>query len=374
MIVLSIETSCDDTAISIIKAKNSKKLDYANFEVLSNLTASQIEAHKPYGGVFPAVAKREHQSALVPLLIRALKKAGLLKESKTVDNKKILKIKKSLEKNEELFLQLKEFLTKYQLRDINKTAVTIGPGLEPCLYTGINLAKSLSYYYNIPAVGINHLEGHILSSFLSPNEKLELPAIALIVSGGNTQLIYFEKIGKYKIIGETRDDAAGECFDKTARILGLDYPGGPEISKKAKDCKTNKHNITLPRPMINDKNYDFSFSGLKTAVLYHSKKNRITDDYVKEMSFEIESSIVDVLISKTLRAVDEYKVKSLLLGGGVTANQKLIKEFKKRAKVKLFIPHKKHTGDNALMIGLVSIYSPNVKKIIKPISNLKIND
>jgi N6-L-threonylcarbamoyladenine synthase len=269
---------------------------------------------------------------------------------------------------------LKEFLTKYQLKDINKVAVTIGPGLEPCLYTGINLAKSLSYYYNIPVVGINHLEGHILSSFLSPNEKLELPAIALIVSGGNTQLIYFEKIGKYKIIGETRDDAAGECFDKTARILGLDYPGGPEISKKAKECKTNKYNITLPRPMINEKNYDFSFSGLKTAVLYHAKKNKITDDYIKEMSREIEDSIVDVLVSKTLKAVDEYRVKSLLLGGGVTANQKLIKEFKKRTKVKLFIPHKKNTGDNALMIGLVSIYSPNVKKIIKPISNLKINE
>jgi len=374
MIILSIETSCDDTALSIIKASGSKKMDYSNFEVLSNLTNSQIEAHKPYGGVFPAVAKREHQSALIPLLIKSLKKANLLKETKKIDSKKISRIKKNLEKNEDLFLQLKEFLTKYQLKDVNKIAVTIGPGLEPCLYTGINLAKSLSYYYNIPLVGVNHLEGHILSSFLSPNEKLELPAIALIVSGGNTQLIYFEKIGKYKIIGETRDDAAGECFDKTARVLGLDYPGGPEISKKAKECKTNKYNITLPRPMINEKNYDFSFSGLKTAVLYHAKKNKITDDYIKEMSREIEDSIVDVLVNKTLKAVDEYKVKSLLLGGGVTANQKLIKEFKKRTKVKLFIPHKKNTGDNALMIGLVSIYSPNVKKIIKPISNLKINE
>jgi N6-L-threonylcarbamoyladenine synthase len=374
MIILSIETSCDDTALSIIKASGSKKMDYSNFEVLSNLTNSQIEAHKPYGGVFPAVAKREHQSALIPLLIKSLKKANLLKETKKIDSKKISRIKKNLEKNEDLFLQLKEFLTKYQLKDVNKIAVTIGPGLEPCLYTGINLAKSLSYYYNIPLVGVNHLEGHILSSFLSPNEKLELPAIALIVSGGNTQLIYFEKIGKYKIIGETRDDAAGECFDKTARMLGLDYPGGPEISKKAKECKTKKCNITLPRPMINERNYDFSFSGLKTSVLYHTKKNKINDDYIKEMSFEIESSIIDVLVNKTLKAVDEYGVKSLLLGGGVTANQKLIKEFKKKTKVKLFIPHKKYTGDNALMIGLVSIYSPNVKKIIKPISNLKINE
>jgi len=374
MIVLSIETSCDDTAISIIKAKSSKKLDYANFEVLSDLTASQIEVHRPYGGVFPAVAKREHQRTLIPLLIKSLKKAKLLEESKTINNKKISKIKKNLEKNEELFLQLKEFLTKYQIKDINKIAVTIGPGLEPCLYTGINLAKSLSYYYNIPLVGVNHLEGHILSSFLSPHEDLELPAIALIVSGGNTQLIYFEKIGKYRIIGETKDDAAGECFDKTARILGLNYPGGPEISKKAKECKSNIYNITLPRPMINDKNYDFSFSGLKTAVLYHSKKNKITDEYIKEMSLEIELSIVDVLVDKTLRAIDEYKAKSLLLGGGVSANQKLIKEFRKKTKVKLFIPNKKYTGDNALMIGLVSIYSPNIKKIIKPISNLKINE
>ena len=374
MIVLSIETSCDDTAISIIKANGSKKIDYSNFEILAEATSSQIELHKPYGGVFPIIAKREHQLVLIPLLTKALKKAGLIEESKTVDSKKISRIKKNLEKNEELFLQLKGFLAKYQLKDINKIAVTIGPGLEPCLYTGVNLAKSLSYFYDIPVVGVNHIEGHIFSSFLSPGEELKLPALALIVSGGNTQLIYFEKIGKYKIIGETRDDAAGECFDKTARILGLDYPGGPEISKKAKECKSNKYNIVLPRPMINEKNYDFSFSGLKTAVLYHSKKHKITSDYIKEMSREIESSIVDVLVKKTLRAVDEYKAKSLILGGGVSANKKLAKEFKKKSKVALFIPHKKYTGDNASMIGLVAIYSPNIKKTIKPKSNLKIDE
>ena len=375
MIVLAIETSCDDTGISIIKAKGSKKLDFNNFEVLSDLTSSQVDIHKEYGGVFPAVAKREHQKALIPLLTKSLKKAGLLKErKKEVDSKKLSKIKKNLEKNELLFGELREFLKKYDASEINRIAVTIGPGLEPCLYTGINLAKSLSFYWNIPIVGVNHIEGHILSSFLSPTSKISFPAIALIISGGNTQIILVEKIGKYKIIGETRDDAAGECLDKTARMLGLTYPGGPEIYKKAKECKTNKYNIVLPRPMKHEKNYDFSFSGLKTAVLYHSKKVKIDDDYVKEMSYGIESAVIDVLLSKTLKAVKEFKVKSLILGGGVSANKRLIKEFKKNSPVDVFIPKQSFSGDNASMIGLVSIYSPNVKKIIKPKSNLKIND
>lgn len=375
MIVLAIETSCDDTGISIIKSKNSKKIDYNNFEILSNLTNSQIDVHREYGGVFPALAKREHQKALVPLLIKSLKKSGLLKErKKEIDSKKISKIKINLEKNELLFEELREFIKKYDAPEINKIAVTIGPGLEPCLYTGINFAKSLSFYWNIPIVGINHLEGHILSSFLSSNEKLKLPTIALIISGGNTQLIYFEKIGKYKIIGETRDDAVGECLDKTARILELPYPGGPEIYRKAKECKTNKYKIKLPRPMKHEKNYDFSFSGLKTAVLYHSKENKINDNYVKEMCYEIEASIIDVLLYKTLKAVKEFNVKSLILGGGVSANKKLIKEFKKNSPVDIFIPKPLFSGDNASMIGLVSIYSPNIKKLIKPKPNLKINE
>jgi len=380
MIILSIETSCDDTAISIIEAKNSKKIDFNNFEVLANLISSQAELHSEYGGVFPALAKREHQKNLIPLLIRSLKKANLLKETKKeLDNKKILKIKKGLEKNEVLFQDLKEFLKKYAIPEINKIAVTIGPGLEPCLYTGTNLARALSFYWDIPLLGVNHLEGHIFSSYLAPIEKIEFPAIALIVSGGNTQIIYVKKIGEYKIVGETRDDAAGECFDKTARILGLAYPGGPLIAKKAKECKSNKYDISLPRPMMKEKNYDFSFSGLKTAVLYDRKKRKeIDENYVQEMACEIESSIIDVLTHKTIKAANDFNARSIILGGGVSANKKLIKEIKKNTKLKVFYPPLKFSGDNASMTGLAAIYSPNTKNLnwlkAKPKSNLKINE
>ncbi|MFZ3054457.1 MAG: hypothetical protein WA091_00535, partial [Minisyncoccales bacterium] len=297
MIILAIETSCDDTGISIIKSESKKKkISFSDFELLADNISSQALIHSPYGGVFPAIAKREHQKALVPLLIKSLKNSKLLKENKKgLDNKKILRLQKILERNPDIFKDLKEFFKKYQTPEINKIAVTIGPGLEPCLYTGVNLAKALSFYWNIPVFGINHLEGHILSNWLSPIEKVEFPAIALVVSGGNTQIIKMENIGEYELIGETRDDAAGECFDKTARILGLPYPGGPVIAQKAKEFKKVKYNIILPRPMIHDKNYDFSFSGLKTAVLYDFKKRnekeKTSKEYISEMAYQIQSSI-----------------------------------------------------------------------------------
>ena len=388
MIILAIETSCDDTGISIIKRQSSKKkrgqINFSDFEILSDCVSSQAEIHSPYGGVFPSLAKREHQKALLPLLIKTLKNSKLLKENKRgVDNKKILKVQKILERNPEIFKNLKEFLKKYSVPEINGIAVTVGPGLEPCLYTGVNLAKALSFYWNIPLSGINHIEAHILSSWLSPIEKIEFPAIALVVSGGNTQIILMENIGKYKLIGETRDDAAGECFDKTARILGLGYPGGPAIHREAKKRKKAVLGITLPRPMFYDKNYDFSFSGLKTAVLYDLKKRKEgkTPQYVEEMSYEIERAIIDVLIHKTMKAAEDFKAKSIILGGGVSANKELAKEFKKRCKEKkinCIVPLPKFSGDNASMIGLTALFSPYIKKTawqkIKPSSNLKINE
>jgi len=386
MIILAIETSCDDTGVSIIKSGlKKKKISFSDFELLSDNVSSQSLIHSPYGGVFPAIAKREHQKALVPLLIKSLKNSKLLKENKKgVDNKKILRLQKILERNPDIFKDLKEFFKKYQTPEINKIAVTIGPGLEPCLYTGVNLAKALSFYWDVPVFRINHLEGHILSNWLSPIEKIQFPAVALVVSGGNTQIIEMLDIGKYKLIGETRDDAAGECFDKTARILGLPYPGGPVISKRAKEFKKAKYNISLPRPMIYDKNYDFSFSGLKTAVLYDFKKrtekDRASKEYINEMAYQIQNSIIDVLTSKTMKAARELKAKSIILGGGVSANKEIIKEFKKlckKEKLNCIIPQTKFTGDNASMIGLTALISPNVKKTtwqkLKPDSNLKIN-
>ena len=389
MIIIAIETSCDDTAISIIKttasALKKKQPAFNDFEILSDYVSSQANIHAEYGGVFPAVAKREHQKNLTPLLIKSLKNSGLLKKSKKpIDAKKLLKVQKILERNQDIFNDIKVFFKEYDIPEINKIAVTTGPGLEPCLYTGINFSRALSLYWDAPLVSINHLEGHIMSNWLSPIEKVEFPATALVVSGGNTQIINIEEIGKYKLIGETRDDAAGECFDKTARILGLGYPGGPSIAKEAKKFKEKKYNISLPRPMMHDKNYDFSFSGLKTAVLYDFKKRteqeRKSKDYIVEMCYQIERSIIDVLVFKTMKAAEELKTKTIILGGGVSANKELIKEFKKQCKTKkinFVSPLPKFSGDNASMIALTALFSPNAKKTswqkIKPNSNLKIN-
>lgn len=385
MTILSIETSCDDTGISVIKAEKKKKqYSFSDFEILSENISSQNEVHSPYGGVFPALAKREHQKALVPLLIKSLKASKLLKENKKgLDIKKIQKLEKMLERNKEIFIALKEFLKKYGVPDIDEIAVTSGPGLEPCLYTGVNLARALSFYWNVPVSPVNHIEGHILSNWLSPIEKIGFPAIALVVSGGNTQIIRMEDIGKYKLIGETKDDAAGECFDKTARILGLPYPGGPAVSKKAKEFKTKKYGVSLPRPMIHEKNFDFSFSGLKTAVLYDFKKRtekeRTSKEYVIEMAHEIQRAIIDVLVSKTMKAAKASGAKSVILGGGVSANKEIAKEFKKACKkegMNCIVPLPRFSTDNASMIGLAALISPKKKvpyQKLKPNSNLKIN-
>ena len=385
MTILAIETSCDDTGISVIRAeKKKKRYSFSDFEILSENISSQNEVHSPYGGVFPALAKREHQKALVPLLIKSLKASKLLKENKKgLDIKKMQKLEKMLERNKELFNSLKEFLKRYGVPDIDEIAVTAGPGLEPCLYTGVNLARALSFYWNIPVSPVNHIEGHILSNWLSPIEKMEFPAVALVISGGNTQLVRMEDIGKYKLIGETKDDAAGECFDKTARILGLPYPGGPAISKKAKEFKTKKYGVSLPRPMIYEKNFDFSFSGLKTAVLYDFKKRtekeRSSKEYVVEMAHEIQRAIIDVLVAKTIKAAKASAAKSIILGGGVSANKEIVKEFKKvckKEKMNCIVPLPRFSTDNASMIGLTALISPKKKvpcQKLKPNSNLKIN-
>ena len=469
MKILAIETSCDDTGIAILETKSDK------FKVLSNIVSSQIKIHQKYGGVFPMMAKREHQRNLVPVLIQSLKKAELIKTKKNdspiIDGRRLLEIKKILKKENQLFENIKDFLKKYEKPDIDLIAVTNGPGLEPCLWVGINFAKALSYFWNIPIVPVNHIEAHILvnlvdlksktknftptpkfgvgarkskisrfhqgSSIASghiKNQKL-LPAICLVVSGGHTQLILMKGIGKYKIIGETRDDAAGECFDKCAKILGLDYPGGPQISALAEisqiNAETNAEKrgnsdfrtipclilrssaISLPRPMINSKDYDFSFSGLKTAVLYlvrdypkskfqssqelWNKNNAIKEGaFVKEMCVEIQQAIIDVLIKKTIKAVKDYNAKipttklsgirdgkaigAIILGGGVSANCELRSQFKlkvesSKLKVNVIFPEKHLSTDNALMIAITGWFHRN-KKIawqkLKANANLRI--
>jgi len=350
MIILGIETSCDDTGVAILKIENWK------LEILSNLVSSQIKIHKKYGGVFPTLAKREHKKNL-PIVF---KKA--LKESKIKENQ------------------------------IDLISITIGPGLEPCLWVGVNFAKNLAKKLDIPIVPVNHIEAHILVNFVSKNSKFQIPnssifpAVCLVVSGGHTQLILMEKIGKYQLIGETRDDAAGECLDKVARLLGLGYPGGPAIEKISKfQIPNSKLKVTLPRPMIKQKNYDFSFAGLKTAVLYdflkRPEKVRKSKEYKILMAKEVQQAVIDVLISKTIKSAKEFGANLIILGGGVAANEELRKQIIENSKFqipnsKILIPPKELCTDNGLMVAVTGYFrketaTKNFDKIVAE-PNLKI--
>ena len=358
MKILSIETSCDDTCLSITEGSFSGK--EKKFKILSEKVSSQIEIHRKWGGIYPTLAKREHQKNLPTVLKEVLESSGLLEKSSKI-------FKKNLK-------EISDLLKKIKKPEIDIIAVTKGPGLEPCLWVGINFAKTLSKCWDIPIIPVDHIESHILASLISENgkiKKIEFPALSLVVSGGHTQLVLIKNIGEYKIIGETRDDAAGECFDKTARILGLDYPGGPAIAHLAEQWKnqisttnTQIEEIKLPRPMINQKNYDFSFSGLKTAVLYKFKKtpkSKKSKKYIQAMCFEIQQSIIDVLLKKTIRAAKNYKVKSIILGGGVASNKELRQQFKKKMEekiegIKCYVPEKEYCTDNAVMTAITALH------------------
>jgi N6-L-threonylcarbamoyladenine synthase len=392
MKILAIETSCDDTGVAILEIVNNE------FKALSNVVASQIEVHKQYGGVFPTMAKREHQKNLLPAFTKALKESKLLKprNSKLGNqlSQKIQTLKTILEREEVLLKNLEKFLKKYEKPEVDAIAITNGPGLEPCLWVGVNFVAAISFYWNIPIIPVNHIEGHILVNFIN-NEKLAnnkkmFPAISLVVSGGHTQIILVKGIGKYQILGETRDDAAGECFDKAAKILGLGYPGGPIIGQLATKARPSQNvgsptSHFLPRPMINDKNYDFSFSGLKTAVLYHHKKQNIktqkSKEYIAKMAVEIQQAIIDVLIKKTLKAAKDYNAKTIILGGGVSANKELQHQLGKKIKKEIpgaefLIPNPKLSTDNGLMIAIAGYFNLKSKtanwKKLKAEANLRI--
>lgn len=363
MKILAIETSCDDTCIAIFETKNST--------FLSNVASSQIEVHRKWGGVYPTLARREHQKALVPVLKKALSKADMLKPGRV--NKDISAI---LTKESELKKDLKKFLSEYKIPTIDLLAVTIGPGLDPALWTGINFTKALASAWKKEVVPVNHVKAHFFAPLVL--EKAPYPAISMIASGGHTQLILSKNINNHQILGETRDDAAGECFDKTARIIGLPYPGGPEIARMAK--KKTKKNVSLPRPMINSDNYDFSFSGLKTAVLYKWKAKKDTDeDFKIAMAKEIQEAITEVLETKTFKAANAFQAKTVVLGGGVSANQLLREKFRKRKdKFKIILPPMGFSTDNAKMIAVTAFYEYQEKGAVswnslKSNPNLKIN-
>lgn len=323
MRILSIETSCDETAVAVVEAKNKAR---PCFNVLANIISSQIKKHSKFGGVVPSLAAREH-----------LKNINVC-------------LKKALEKS------------KSSLSKIDLIAVTRGPGLIPALLVGASFAKALSYVNNIPLIGVNHIEGHIYANFLKNNRpKFQFPIIVLTVSGGHTMLLLMTDHLKYKIIGKTLDDAAGEAFDKAARMLGLGYPGGPAISIYAERFqKGTDQKIKLPRPMINRDNFNFSFSGLKTALLYKLKKDKDWEKKIPEYANEFQQAIIDVLIKKTIRAAIKHKAKSFFLTGGVAANKELRQQLEQKIKKELSthfnVPDLKYCGDNAAMIAVAGYY------------------
>ncbi len=289
MKILAIETSCDETGAAIVEDGT---------DIISNVVASSADMHAKTGGVIPEEAARQQIKSIIPVIKEALK-------------------------------NMKE-------KDIDAIAVTVGPGLIGSLLVGVETAKTLAYLWDKPIIPVNHLAGHIFANWLNVPKPPRFPALALVVSGGHTDLVLLTNPRseiKITSIGSTRDDAAGEAFDKTARLLGLPYPGGPAISKLAKEFKRKYGETKLnlfPRPMINEDNFDFSFSGLKTAVLNEIKNKKITPDYQELIAAEIEAAIVEVLVEKTARAIQKYQPSSFLLGGGVAANSALREKFEEK--------------------------------------------
>ncbi|MEZ4104643.1 MAG: tRNA (adenosine(37)-N6)-threonylcarbamoyltransferase complex transferase subunit TsaD [Candidatus Paceibacterota bacterium] len=361
MLILSIETSCDETAVSVIEAVG----DFPNskYEILGDALFSQIDIHREYGGVFPTLAKREHIATVLPMLEKALKEAGLesnFSPSLTDDQKE--HIHTLLSREHGLADQIITFYNSYGRPPVDLIAVTTGPGLEPALWVGINFAKTLAYIWNTPVVPVDHMEGHILASVFDGRKinSLSFPSLSLLVSGGHTELVLMQDWGQYEKIGQTRDDAVGEAFDKVARLLGLDYPGGPEISRLAGEARVQNlpNFIELPRPMLHSRDLDFSFSGLKTAVLYATKDKELTDDDKKALARDFEDAVIEVLIKKVSQAIEKYSIKSLIVGGGVSANRHLRESIQNLnqnpdfSDLEIYLPDPKLSTDNSVMIAL----------------------
>ena len=340
MRILSIETSCDETAVALVEATGG--LETPIFVVLGNALFSQIDIHKEYGGGVPMIAKREHIKKLPMLLEEVLRQAHI---SAIADMCNVVDV----------------------------IAVTSGPGLEPALWTGIVFAEKLGKKWNIPVIGANHMEGHITSVLIDKTEefsisnfqfsnRIQFPALALLISGGHTELVEIKNWGEYKILGETRDDAVGEAFDKVARMLGLPYPGGPQISAMADMARKNNlpPRALFPRPMIHSHDLDFSFAGLKTSVLYYLRDNFHTqgkepsDTDKQDIAREFEDAVVDVLTLKTKISLEETGAQTLIIAGGVIANKKLREAFGEFEKLypglTVKVPTRLLATDNALMI------------------------
>ncbi|NLL77763.1 MAG: tRNA (adenosine(37)-N6)-threonylcarbamoyltransferase complex transferase subunit TsaD [Clostridiales bacterium] len=313
VLILAIESSCDETAASVVK--NGR-------EVLSNVIYSQIALHTVYGGVVPEIASRKHIEKINQVIEQALSDAGV------------------------------------QLKDMDAIAVTYGPGLVGALLVGVSAAKAISFASGIPLIGVHHIEGHISANFIE-NKELEPPFICLVVSGGHSHLVVVEDYGQYEIIGRTRDDAAGEAFDKVARAIGLGYPGGPKIDKVSKEG--NPEAIRFPRAKVEDSEYDFSFSGLKSAVLNYLNSCEMKGEKVNtaDVAASFQRAVIDVLVEHSLDAVKKYGFDKFAIAGGVASNSSLREAFEKecgKRGIAFYFPSPVFCTDNAAMIGVAGYY------------------
>mgnify|MGYP000030388914 CR=1 len=311
--ILAIESSCDETAAAVI---------HNGRDVRSNIISSQIELHKLYGGVVPEIASRKHIEKINQVIEEALEKAGV-----TLD-------------------------------DIDAVGVTYGPGLVGALLVGVAEAKAIAYAKNLPLVGVHHIEGHISANYIE-NPDLEPPFLCLVVSGGHTHLVYVKGYGQYEILGRTRDDAAGEAYDKVARAIGLGYPGGPKIDRIAKEG--NPEAIKFPKPNIQGAPYDFSFSGLKSAVLNHINGSKMKGETFEpaDIAASFQSAVVDVLAEKSMKAVEEYGMGRFAIAGGVASNTALRGRMEKECNmrgIRFYFPSPVYCTDNAAMIGTAAYY------------------
>ena len=363
MLILSIETSCDETAVSLVTADG--EFPDATYQILGNGLWSQVDAHAEYGGVFPMVAKREHARTLVPMLKQAASESDLLEDHSTgLSDADKTKLQELLVREEGLADLLIEFLATHSLPKIDLIAVTSGPGLEPALWVGVSFAKALALITGGNVIPTNHMEGHILASIHDVERDdmlsdISFPAVALLISGGHSELINMSNWGTYDKVGQTRDDAVGEAFDKVARLLGLPYPGGPKISKLA--AQARKADLPefapLPRPMINSGDLDFSFSGLKTAVRYAVQDQELTDDQKAAVARDFEDAVTQTLLKKTSTAVANTGAKTLIVGGGVSANQFIKRAFESHflnefPDCTVYFPTPSLATDNSIMIAL----------------------
>ena len=313
MRVLAIETSCDDTGVAVI-------LD--GRKILSNVVSSQVPIHQKYGGVVPELASRKHIESIVPIVTEALEIANVT------------------------------------LKEIDGIAVTQGPGLVGSLLVGLSFAKSIAFAAGLPFVGVNHIEAHLSAIFLE-EKRPKFPFIGLVVSGGHTSLFRVDGFGKYMRLGQTRDDAAGEAFDKVAKLLGLGYPGGPIIDELSKTG--NPKAIRFPRPSLGRNSFDFSFSGLKTSVVNYVKSHpelqgSYPEDLIRDIVSSFQEAVIEILVKKTLQATQQQGIKRIVLSGGVAANHSLRERIKEEAfqqKVNVYIPSPSFCTDNAAMVGVV---------------------